>query len=83
MRNKLAVERMTEQQLWDRAFVLVGRLMPLKDQGIQDRDVSCQQLQAVLQEIKLRGEQLQLFPATKPDPRHETTAWVGGHRPTP
>jgi hypothetical protein len=73
MRNQLAVERMTTTQLWDRAFLLVGRLMPLMDQGPADREISCQQLEAVLDQIKLRGYQLEFFPPAAPCPPHETT----------
>jgi hypothetical protein len=73
MRNNLAVERMTTTQLWDRAFLLVGRLMPLLDQGPKDREVTCHQLEAVLDQIKLRGDQLQLLTAPTPCPPHETT----------
>jgi hypothetical protein len=72
MRNSLATDRMTVEQLWDRAFLLVGRLMPLLDQGPKDREVSCHQLEAVLYEIQLRGDQLQLFTAPAPGPPHET-----------
>jgi hypothetical protein len=62
MPNRLAVEHMSIQQLWDRASVLIDRAHPLRNQGAQDLDVSLQQLQAVLQEIKLRGEQLSFMP---------------------
>jgi hypothetical protein len=72
MKRRLEVDRMSTQQLWDRAFLLVGRLMPLLDEGPKDREVSCQQLEAVLDEIKLRGDQLQLFTAPAPCPPYET-----------
>lgn len=76
MRNNLAVERMTTGQLWDRAFLLIGRAMPLMNQGPKDLHVSLSQLEAVLQEIQLRGEQLELFTTPPPRPPHEAAGRV-------
>lgn len=69
MRNTLATEYMTEGMLWDRAFILIGRCMPLENLGAKDLEVSLNQLEAVLDEIKLRGKQLELLaPATPHQP---------------
>jgi hypothetical protein len=76
MRSNLAVDRMTTQQLWDRAFLLIGRSMPLMNQGPKDLHVSLSQLEAVLDEIKLRGEQLELFTPPPPGPPHESARGV-------
>lgn len=74
MPPRLAVEHMSVPQLWDRAGVLIDRCHPLRNQGPQDLDAQLQQLQAVLQEIKLRGEQLTFMPEVRNTarPGHES-----------
>lgn len=67
MRSSLAVERMTTTQLWGRASLLIHQAHPLRNEGPLDLEVCLEQLQAVLQEIQLRGEQLQLFTPPAPD----------------
>jgi hypothetical protein len=62
MRSTLAVDRMSIRQLFDRARVLIDRASPLRNQGPQDLDLCLQQLEAVLNEIELRGDQLTFVP---------------------
>lgn len=62
MRNDLAIDRMSLGQLWDRAFTLIHWCMPLQYGSLQELELLLNQLEAVLQELKLRGEQYALFP---------------------
>jgi hypothetical protein len=69
MRRQLAVDRMGSRALWDRARVLIGQAHPLQNRGPKDLEVTLYGLQAVLNELEARGQQLTLVP--EPDP--------GGH----
>jgi hypothetical protein len=62
VRAKLEPGRMTNAQLWARAEALVVRALPAFNYGPQDLEITLYQLQAVLNEIKLRGDQLALIP---------------------
>lgn len=62
MRSRVEVSLMTESALWERALLLVRRASPLENQGPKDLDVTLQQLEAVLYELKSRGQQLSLLP---------------------
>jgi hypothetical protein len=80
MKRRLEVERMTDQALWDRAFILIGRAGPLQNQGPHDLDLTLKQLDAVLDELKLRGQQLALVPEAYGTEPPESTRGVGrGH----
>lgn len=80
MKRRLEVERMTDRQLWDRAFMLIGRAGPLQNQGPHDLDLTLKQLDAVLDELKLRGKQLTLVPEPDgPEPREATRGVGRGH----
>jgi hypothetical protein len=80
MKRRLEVERMTDRQLWSRAFMLIGRAGPLQNQGPHDLDLSLKQLDAVLNELKLRGKQLALVPETYGLEPRETPRGIGrGH----
>lgn len=72
MRSSLDPERMTTEALWDRAFLLIGWAMPSVSQGPLDQKAILEQLEAVLENIQLRGDQLELFPTLEPDEPDET-----------
>lgn len=60
--NRLAVDRMSLPQLFRRADVTLTNCRPLNHRGPKDLDISLNELQAILQEIEMRGQQLQLVP---------------------
>jgi hypothetical protein len=66
MRNGLAVDQMSIEQLWATAFRLVRDVAPLSPLTFHERDASIGLLYTVLNQIELRGEQLQLFTPTTP-----------------
>lgn len=68
MKRTLAADRMSRRALWDRVFVLTYRARPLVNQGPQDLDLTLQQLEVCLHELKLRGEQLSLMPEPETAP---------------
>jgi hypothetical protein len=70
---------MTDRALWDRAYILIGWAMPAMSQGPSDQKLVLEQLEAVLDEIQLRGQQLELFTAQIPGPPDETTRGIRGH----
>jgi hypothetical protein len=76
MRRQMAVDRMGSRALWDRARVLIGQAHPLQNRGPKDLEISLYQLQAVLNELEARGQQLVLVP--EPDAAHEPGERVFG-----
>lgn len=73
-RRRLEVPRMTDRALWERARLLVERAGPSQNRGPQDLNITLQQLQAVLYELELRGQQLSLLPPLERD-RPGSTEW--------
>lgn len=73
MRNGLAVERMTVPQLFRKAFALIRDVSPLSPLTFHERDAAVGQLYAVLDEIQLRGDQLQLSTPPAPSPPDEAS----------
>lgn len=62
MPSTIAVDRMGDQQLWDRIGVLIHRARWPVNQGPEDLNLTLDQLHACFQELKLRGQQLELLP---------------------
>jgi len=72
MKSHLAVERMSDRMLWQAARGLVSMASPRKNFGPLDLQYTLDRLDAVLNEIQLRGQQLELVPAPPPGPPHES-----------
>jgi hypothetical protein len=62
MPSQLAPDQMSDSALWRRVFALVARARPSINTGPQDLEVALDQLEACLQELQARGQQLSLLP---------------------
>jgi hypothetical protein len=74
MPSTVAVDRMSDQQLWDRIGTLIHRARWPVNQGPQDLNLTLDQLHATFQELKLRGQQLELLPPAAPFPNDVPSA---------
>jgi hypothetical protein len=62
-RARLVVERMSDKALWGRAFVILAHAHPVNNRGPKDLEALLEELDLVLHQLKLRGQQLSLLPS--------------------